>query len=113
MTKEVRFSNDIKSMTYIPPFKQEDINYSDELRYCIKCKKRTPTTDFKITDKTINRTKKNGEISTITRQIINGTCSICNTKKHLFTGNNDEHDYERKAKNEELDSIRDSILEED
>ena len=48
----------------------------------------------------------------VTRKVITGTCSICGSKKHLFTSNNDKHDYEIKPKNEELDSIRESLLEE-
>jgi hypothetical protein len=81
-------------------------------RYCVKCKDRTQTNDYKLKDKLVERTKKNDEISSSIRKIITGTCSICGSKKHLFTSNNDKHDYELKPKNEELDSIRHSILKE-
>jgi RNase P subunit RPR2 len=40
--------------------------------YCLKCKKKTDTTNYKKT-----KTKNN-------RNIIKGTCKICGTKKSLF-----------------------------
>jgi hypothetical protein len=92
---------------------EEGFGFSDEKRYCIICKDRTPTLNYKLEDKEIERTnKKNSKISKFIRKVITGTCSICGSKKFLFASNNDKNDYERKPKNEELDSIRESLLEE-
>ena len=54
--------------------------------YCGKCKAKTSTNDFTITDYNISRTKKSGDVSTNPRKVIKGTCE-CGTKKHLFASN--------------------------
>ena len=58
MAKEVRFSNDAKSMLYAPTLKKEDINYSDELRHCIKCKKELQQLILNLKIKQLNELRK-------------------------------------------------------
>ena len=86
-----------------------EIMISDEPIYCGKCKIKTPTTNFEIKDKPVVRVKKNGELSTNVRKVIQGICEICNTKKHLFSSNN----FDRKPKNKDEDEIRDKLIEDD
>ena len=61
-----------------------------DLVYCGKCKAKTQTDDFEIVDYEISRTKKSGDVSTNPRKVIKGVCTICKTKKHLFTGKDKE-----------------------
>ena len=65
-------------------FKREN---DDESIYCIKCKEKTPSIDFKLETKIIKRIKLNGETSFINRKVISGLCRICGTKKSIFVDN--------------------------
>jgi hypothetical protein len=58
--------------------------------YCGKCKSWTSTYEPKIVVYTVRKTTKSGDESLNERKVMKGICTVCGSKKHIFTNNKGE-----------------------